>query len=366
MSVPRQAVTPLPHEVSRRVVPTVGVLLVVTALAASVVTSPQLLAPAAEGIRDAGPISDLAAPVLRGLRVLGAVATVGALVIASLLGGSDRASDLQRAASRWAMLWSVAAGCAIVLEISLTSGVPIAEVLGGGGPGFASGVEVTGLAGTAWLAAVVSFLAHRVRSSAGLGTVLLVAASALVMPVLTGHAGHAAFDVRASVALALHVLAVSAWAGGLLALCAHAGESTRLDMTVLRRFGVVALVCYVVVVLSGVANLAARLSVTELATDGGAYSVLLLLKVSLFVVLGLMGLTHRRRTLGRAGDGTTSAFWSVAVTEVAVMAAALGLAVSLTATAPGGSDDDGHAAPAGISRLLDAADAGWPLDEVGR
>jgi hypothetical protein len=85
--VPGQVLTPLPREVSRRLVGSIGVLLVVTVLAASVVTTPQLLAPAAEGIRDAGLVSDLSAPVVRGLLVLAAVVTVGALVVALLLGG---------------------------------------------------------------------------------------------------------------------------------------------------------------------------------------------------------------------------------------------------------------------------------------
>ena len=347
MSVPGQVLTPLPREVSRRLVGSIGVLLVATVLAASVVTTPQLLAPAAEGIRDAGLVSDLTAPVVRGLRVLAAVVTVGALVVALLLGGSGRASALKVAASRWALLWAVAAGCSIFLEVSQTSGVPIADVLSGEGSSFASAAQVTGLTVTAWLAAMVSFLARRVDTSSGVALVLLLAASALVAPVLTGHSGHAGFNVPALIALALHVLAVSAWAGGLLALCAHADAATRLDTEVLRRFSAMALVCYVVVALSGVANLVARLSLVDLVRDGGAYAVLLLLKVSLFVVLGGMGLAHRRRTLGRAEDGATSSFWSLAVVEVAVMAAVLGLAVSLTATAPGGSDDDVHASPIG-------------------
>lgn len=344
MSVPGQVLTPLPRDFSRRLVGSITLLLLATTLAASMVTTPQLLAPAAQGIRDAGLLSDLAAPVVRGLRVLGAVVTVGALVIALLLGGSGRASALKVAASRWAMLWAVAAGCSIVLEVSQTSGVPIAEVLGGEGSGFSSAAQVTGLTVTAWLAAVVSFLSRRVDTSRGVTVVLLTAGLALVTPVLTGHSGHAGFNMPALAALALHVLAVSAWAGGLLALCAHADTATRLDTAVLRRFSALALGCYAVVALSGVANLAARLSLVELVRDGSAYSVLLLLKVSLFVVLGVIGLAHRRRTLGRAEDDLASSFWSLAVVEVAVMAAALGLAVSLTATAPGGADDEVHAA----------------------
>lgn len=352
VSVPGQVLTPLPREASRRLIGSVAGLLVTTVLAVSVVTTPQLLAPAAEGIRDAGLVSDLTAPVVRGLRVLAAVVTVGALVVALILGGSQRASAMKSAASRWAMLWAVAAGCSILLEVSQTSGVPISGVLSGEGSSFSSAAaQVTGLTVTAWLAASVSFFAHRVATPAGVRVVLLLAASALVAPVLTGHSGHSGFNLLALAALALHVVAVSAWAGGLVALCAHADAATRLDTAVLRRFSAMALVCYAVIALSGAANLTARLSLVELLTDGGAYAVLLVLKVSLFVLLGLIGLAHRRRTLGHVrDDATASSFWSLAVAEVAVMAAALGLAVSLTATAPGtpdGPEDDVHAVAPG-------------------
>jgi putative copper export protein len=343
-------VTPIAPAVSRRVVGSVCFVLVSTALAASIATNPEVLQPAAEGIREAGPLTDVTAPVARGLRVLGAVATVGALTVALLSGTAaqhGRAMSLKIAAGRWAFLWAVAAGCSLVLELSQVSGLPIAEVLRGEGANAASGIaaQVTGLALTAWLAALVSFFSRRVESMAGLRLVLLVAAVALVIPVLTGHSGHAGFNPVALGALALHVLAVAAWAGGLLALCAHAAPQARLDSALLGRFSAMALACYVVVAASGVANLWARLSWAELVASG-PYAVLLLLKLAGFIALGCFGLTHRRRTLRRVAAGESAAFWSLAAVEVAVMAAVLGLAVTLTATSPGENDDAVHAAPA--------------------
>jgi putative copper export protein len=343
-------VMPLAPAVSRAVVGSVCFVLVSTALAASIATNPELLQPAVQGIREAGPLTDIAAPVARGLRVLGAVATVGALTVALLTGAAaqhSRATTLKIAAGRWAFLWAVAAGCSLVLELSQVSGLPIAEVLRGEGANAASGIaaQVTGLALTAWLAALVSFFARRVESVAGLRLVLLVAAVALVIPVLTGHSGHAGFNPVALGALALHVLAVSAWAGGLIALCAHADPRARLDSALLGRFSAMALVCYVVVAASGVANLWARLSWAELVASG-PYAVLLLLKLTGFIALGIFGLTHRRKTLRRMAAGEPASFWSLAAVEVAVMAAVLGIAVTLTATAPGEEADTVHAAPA--------------------
>ena len=350
MATAGTTVTSLSSAVSRRVVGSVCFVLVTTALAASIATNPLLLEPAARGLRDAGVFTDVAAPVARALRVLGAVATVGALTMALLAGANrhpGRAASLKVAAARWALLWALAAASSLVLELSQVSGLPVAEVLRGAGAGAASGIaaQVTGLALTAWLAALVSFFSRRVESVPGLRVVLLTAAVALVVPVLTGHSGHAGFNPLALVALSLHVVAVSAWVGGLLALCAHADRQARADVMLLRRFSAMALVCYVVVAASGVANLFARLTWAELAASG-PYGVLLLLKVAGFLALGGFGLAHRRRTLRRMSAGEGASFWSLAAVEVAMMAAVLGLAVTLTATAPGPNDDALHAAGA--------------------
>jgi putative copper export protein len=342
----------LPSEVTRRVVGSVCFVVVCTALAASIATNPLVLEPAARGLRDAGVSTDLAAPVARALRVLGAVATVGALTVALLAGArtSGRAVRLQVAAARWGLLWAAAAACSLVLELSQVSGLPVSDVLRGEGSNAATGIaaQVTGLALTAWLAALVSFFARRVESLPGLRVVLLAAVVGLVVPVLTGHSGHAGFNLLAFATLSLHVVAVSAWAGGLLALCAHADSQTRTDLVTLRRFSALALVCYVIVAVSGVLNLTARLSWAEIL-ESGPYGVLLLLKVAGFLALGGIGLTHRRRTLRRLSAGEGGSFWSLAAVEVAVMAAILGLAVTLTASAPGDTDDGVHAAPAPTS-----------------
>jgi putative copper resistance protein D len=233
------------------------------------------------------------------------------------------------------------------------SGLPVSEVLRGQGGNAAAGIaaQVTGLALSAWLAALVSFFASRVESIPGLRLVLLVAVVGLVIPELTGHSGHSGFNPLALSALGLHVLAVSAWAGGLLALCAHLDPQTRQDSGLLYRYSAMALVCYVVVAVSGVLNLYARLSWAELV-ESGPYAVLLLLKIAGFLALGCFGLTHRRRTLRRMSAGEGASFWSLAAVEVAVMAAVLGLAVTLTATAPGKADDAVHAAPASASFTL--------------
>jgi putative copper export protein len=342
----------LPPAVTRRVVGSVCFVVVCTALAASIATNPLVLEPAVRGLRDAGVFTDLAAPAARGLRVLGAVATVGALAMAVLVASrtAGTTARLQVAAARWGLLWAVAAGCSLVLELSQVSGLPVADVLRGEGANAATGIaaQVTGLALTAWLAALVSFFARRVESLAGLRVVLLAAVVGLVVPVLTGHSGHAGFNPLAFATLSLHVVAVSAWAGGLLALCAHADPQTRADSATLRRFSALALLCYVVVAATGVLNLTARLSWAEIV-ESGPYGVLLLLKVAGFLALGGFGLMHRRRTLHRLSAGEGGSFWSLAAVEVAVMAAILGLAVILTATAPGDTDDGVHAAPAPAS-----------------
>jgi cytochrome c oxidase assembly factor CtaG len=65
-----------------------------------------------------------------------------------------------------------------------------------------------------------------------------------------------------------------------------------------------------------------------------AYGLILLAKTAAFVVLGLMGGRHRRRTLPRLRAGEPHSFLLLALGEILIMAATVGLAVALSRTAP--------------------------------
>lgn len=338
------------RRVAGRTVASVVTVLVVTVLATSVLASPLLLAGPVEGLSEAGPLTEYAAPVARALRTLGAVAAVGALalaVVAVPAGQLPRTAQLRAAAGRWALLWCLASAASVLIELSQVAGTPLVDVALGqtGGAEAAVATQVRALVAATWAAGLVAVFAGAVETWRGAAVVLLLAVGGLVSPVLTGHAGHADLTVLAQGSLVGHVVAVSLWTGGLLALCAHTGPPLRLSPSVLARYSAMALACYVVVAASGVVNVFARMGLAQLL-DSGAYVVILLTKMLLFVALGAIGVTHRRRTLRRLAGGAGS-FWSLAALEVLVMVLALGLAVVLTSTSPGSEVSPVHAAPPG-------------------
>lgn len=340
------------RRVAGRTVGSAVTVLVVTVLATSVLASPLLLAGPVEGLSEAGPLTEYAAPVVRALRTLVAVATVGALALAVLAVPAAQlphTGQLRAAAGRWALLWCLASAASVLIELSQVAGTPLVDVALGqtGGAEAAVATQVRALVAATWAAGLVAVFAGAVETGRGAAVVLLLAVGGLVPPVLTGHAGHADLTALAQGSLVAHVIGISLWTGGLLALCAHTGPPLRLSPSVLARYSTLALTCYVLVAASGVTNVLARMSLTQLL-DSGAYVVILLVKVLLFVALGAIGVTHRRRTLRRLVEGTGS-FWSLAALEVFVMVLALGLAVVLTGTSPGSDGQPVHAAPAAAS-----------------
>jgi putative copper resistance protein D len=87
----------------------------------------------------------------------------------------------------------------------------------------------------------------------------------------------------------------------------------------------------VVLAVSGVVGLAARTSL-EALLESSDYLVLLVAKLTLLLALGVAGAVQRRSHLTRRPGGT-GGFLLLAVGELVLMAAAMGLAVTLSHTA---------------------------------
>jgi len=125
------------------------------------------------------------------------------------------------------------------------------------------------------------------------------------------------------------VLAAVLWVGGLAAL-ALLRRSSGLASAAMR-FSPMALGCAIVVGGSGAVSAYLRLEdLEQLWTTG--YGALLVGKALALALLVAAGAAHRRRNLAALASGSPQAFRSLAVGEVAVMAAALGLAVALSRT----------------------------------
>jgi putative copper resistance protein D len=155
---------------------------------------------------------------------------------------------------------------------------------------------------------------------------------------LAGHAAGAANHETAVNSLALHLVAVVVWVGGLLALAMlRPLLGTALAVSV-QRYSTLAGWCFAAVAVSGAANAWIRIgSVSSLASTYGA---LVILKVVALVILGLAGWHQRLRVVNRIATDPLAGrlFARVALVEVTVMGAAFALGAALSRSAPPVSD----------------------------
>jgi cytochrome c oxidase assembly factor CtaG len=294
---------------------------------------------APDGIPDPGLFVGWTVPALKlvldsaGLLVIGLLTAAVFLLPSSGAEVEGLSVQAARLASRWATAWSVG---------SLVYFFPkVAEVFGKG-IGEITYPELSGYVGTsdgraillqALGAALVAIGTRWTLSVRGLAALLGLALVTLAPIALTGHSAGSGSHDLATTSLLLHLVGVTLWVGGLAALgwVAIRG-SKRLDAAI-ARYSTIALWSFVVVGVSGVVNASVRLlSLGDVFGD--AYGLLVVAKVVALVVLGVFGYRQRRRIVASGGG-----FLRVAVTELFVMAAAIGLAVALSRTpTPVGED----------------------------
>ena len=294
----------------------------------------------AVAVADPGPWIRWAGPVLTGANHLLAAVVLGTLVL--LLGvlpyDHGRAPAWQRAAAllAWsAPLWTVLNLVDVLVRYSRAAG----RRLGGDGFGQELGYYLTEISAgrSSLLATVLIALASVVAvgvSSYRSAAVAAVPAFAVLLPwSVRGHSSAAADHHVAVSAMWLHLMGVTVWVGGLVALCLISRALAHHQRAVVGRYSVIALWCYVLIGLSGVISSVVRLDQPGDLT--GRYGSLLLVKISLFVVLGLAGWWHRRRTIAemsRTEPAPGGAFWRLAGGEVLVMGAVTGVAAALAVT----------------------------------
>jgi putative copper resistance protein D len=295
--------------------------------------------PSVPGLPSAGALTGWGLPAVHLLGNLCALGCVGALLVGAVLapagsgplvGASSRATA---ASAVWACGWAAASALTVLLTVSDVEGAPVGQVLSSGVATLAWTLPQTrALLFVAVLAAVVSVLASRVTTVTGARWALLVALVAVVPPLYTGHSAHTTDHAVATGSLVVHVLAASAWVGGLLGIALHLRRSGSEQMRAVPRFSTLALVCFCAVAGSGVLAALARLG-TSVPAWTSAYGAVLAAKVVAVVGLGAFGWQHRRRTMAALRGGRPGAFWRLASGELVLMAAVSGLAVALSRTA---------------------------------
>ncbi|WP_214108680.1 cytochrome c oxidase assembly protein [Acrocarpospora catenulata] len=289
--------------------------------------------PSIQGLPSPGVVTSWGLPLVRLVHDICAIVTVGVLAL-SVISGDSRVAA---AAGRWAVLWAFTAAVTAVLTLSDFLGLPVGEAL-------ESGVLATFLfdipQGQAFLIVTVLALSVAVVAVLPLGRwgrvpLLLAAIVGVLPPAYAGHSASAADHNLAVSSLMLHIAAVTVWVGGLVAVVAFGRRLPELP-TVVRRFSVLALCCYVAVGVSGAVNAWVRVGDLSLIFTS-RYGLLVLGKIVLLGVLGWFGWRHRRATID-ALETSRAPFLRLAMGEIVVMLATVGLAVGLSRTAPPLSD----------------------------
>lgn len=297
------------------------------------------------GLPDPGRLTRYGLPAVQILRDLAAMVTVGALVMAAwCLPASKPARDrnpspaqsyLVGLAQVAASAWAIANTALVVLVYSDVVGEPP------GAPGFwdqalffATSIEVgQNLTWGTVAAVVVATGCALVRGTGSLGLVALVAVAALWPMALTGHAaGTLGHDEAVNLQL-LHLVGTAIWLGGLTSLVItrrFLGDAELVP--VVRHYSTLAGACLALVTLSGLLGAALRLR----QWDGlmSSYGLLLGLKLAAVTTLAVAGWWQRRRLIAQLGAGGNRIFARLVILEIAVLAAAAGLGVALSRTAP--------------------------------
>jgi cytochrome c oxidase assembly factor CtaG/putative copper export protein len=298
------------------------------------------------GLPDPGPATTVGLPFVRAAGEIAAVLAVGSFLFAAFLVppqktgvldvGGYRALRLGTVASG---VWAVCAALLVPLTISDVSGHPLVDHL--------NPVTIWSLAdlvytASAWrwtaiLAAIVMLASLPVLRWSW--TPLLLAGSlvTLVPLGLTGHSSAGGSHDLATNSLLIHLVAASLWAGGLLALLAHALRSGEHADVAARRFSAIALWCWFAMALSGLVNALVRVLPSELLTTG--YGRLVVAKFVALCVLGTAGWRQRHAGVAAlqadpSSPKARSVLIRLALIEAAVFGLTFGIAVGLGRTPP--------------------------------
>ncbi|GAA2166131.1 cytochrome c oxidase assembly protein [Pedococcus bigeumensis] len=269
---------------------------------------------------------------------LAAALTIGLLVHAAYLVPETTRTNRRLVATRLAGiaagLWALAGAAGAVLTMATSIGIPLTDpAFGQQFTTFAWTYEPTRVTLiTAGVAAVISLGALVASSRAAMAWLSVLAVLGVLPLALAGHAAGATDHATAVNALAVHLVAVTVWVGGLVALALLRPLLGDDLAATAGRFSTLAGWCFAAVALSGLQS--ALIRIGPLSDLGTRYGVLLMVKTAALLLLGYAGWRHRRSLLAGLRDGRSAAFLRLVVAELVVMGIAMGTAVALARSAP--------------------------------
>ncbi|OYD67491.1 CopD family protein [Rhodococcus sp. OK302] len=286
----------------------------------------------------ATPAGPEASSTVRALAIGSGSVTLGIATLAWMGRGERRPAA--PAATMWTQLtalaavWFVAEIALLALGAAAADGTPITSLTVGNFGTFVSEVNV-GRVGVAIIVCAFSVVCYGVYGfknpeTAPVAPALVVTALALAARPITGHMAQQSFG---SILDAVHVLAAALWFGVLAAL-ALAMPARGAWALWLPKYSELAWRCVLALVITGTVNAAVRLgSVTALYDT--AYGRVVLAKIVAIALLVALGWWWRRTWVIASAAHRISADGSLrrAISEVAFMAIAFGLAAALATTA---------------------------------
>ena len=178
------------------------------------------------------------------------------------------------------------------------------------------------------LSILISIIIPRFNSI-GTGTFLLLATLlAIVIPVFQSHSASGGSHLMAIGSLAIHVIALALWVGGVFALAFLAPDTRAVAVP---RFSVLALWAAIAVVVSGSVNAFIRLNFKEAWSSN--YTNLVLAKVFLTTGLIAIGYLHRKN-LKNLTEIKGSRFIKLVLAEVVIMVFTLVIGSRLASSQP--------------------------------
>jgi putative copper resistance protein D len=282
---------------------------------------------------DVGDVLRWGTPSFRSIANVAQAITIGSLIFAAFaLGEKSKAfvKTLSLAAVS-AAVWALA-GTAYLLATFLAvtgSEVSIEESFTQQLFVFITDIELGQLIALNVLAAIVlSIAALLVRKLFSVAVCAGIGLLSLVPVALGGHAAGSASHTMAVNSLGLHLVGVSIWVGGLVAIVfAYKADPV---IEIVKRFSSLALAGFGLVIVSGFASAQIRIGTIENLFVTG-YGQVVILKTVAFILLGVIGALHRRKLIAVLATAPKK-FWQLVSVEFVIFGIAIGLGSALART----------------------------------
>jgi putative copper resistance protein D len=179
-------------------------------------------------------------------------------------------------------------------------------------------------------ALAIATLALMVSSLTGTLLTAALGLASLIPLALIGHASGTKDHSLAVNSLGMHLVGIVIWVGGLIVFYAIRPELKGSAKPIAQRFSSLALVSFVLVGISGIGSTYVR--IPDVQSLASPYGLLLAIKVSFLIGLGVFGAVYRKGILEKIDQ--KGSFFKLALLEISIMGLAIGTGTALARTAP--------------------------------